>query len=198
MTITKGGPWGLEGVVPAGTPTVSSDRELAESLVPCVLAGGNIHSALGRPVGKTPGEKCMVLPIDGLVVNISFTDGSVQEMMAAGEVVIGRWLRDRHCVIVTNAGLLGDLNIAPRAHPNDGVFDVFTRGEGMSFRERVMARRRARTGIHVPHPHLESRQLTTWEHERHSGEPMWVDGRRIQGWSHVSIRISADRWSVVV
>ena len=198
MTISKGQPWGTEGVVPHGVEVADSDRALALSTEPCQLTAGNIHAALGRPTPKKPGEPCMILPVDALEVVIHRRGGPGASILAAGEVIIGRWQWGRHCVIATNAGVVGDLNIAPRAHPNDGVMDVLTRHAEMRFRERWLARRKARLGTHLPHPNLEYRTSTDLHHDRHGREPLWVDGVRVTSWTSVSIRVRTDRWSVIV
>ena len=76
------------------------------------------------------------------------------------------------------AQYLGDYDVAPRSHPNDGKTDILRVAATMPLRVRIAARRRARTGTHLPHPQLSLSQTaaTTLTFDR----PLvvWVDGRR--------------------
>ena len=56
--------------------------------------------------------------------------------------------------------VLGDRahDVAPRAHPNDGRFDVVEVSAAMPARARLQAWRRLATGTHVPHPDITTRR----------------------------------------
>ena len=78
-----------------------------------------------------------------------------------------------------NAEFIGEWDIAPRGHPNDGRAEVFDVDASMSVRERLAARRRLPTGTHVPHPKIRTRSIRSdvWQFERPL--EVTVDGRRV-------------------
>ena len=198
MTIEKGRDWGVPGVVGADVRAVDDDRELAGSDGTVVLRGGNLHAALGRPEPKTAGRDCTLLPVDALRVEVRRTDGSAMVLTAAGEVVVGSWWDRSGLVIVTNTGQLGAMNITPRAHPNDGRLDILRMDGSMSLRDRLTARRRARTGTHLPHPSLRAESAAAAEVPRSGRQALRVDGARIGDWVSVEVTVVPDRFTVAV
>jgi diacylglycerol kinase family enzyme len=129
-------------------------------------------------------------------------DGSEQHMIASSRVEIGAFLSPigrRRFVCVTNGGIVNGRNLAPRAHPNDGRLDVMTVDATMTFRNRLIARKKAVTGTHLPHPRISVRQDDTFISQK-SGkrERLSVDGIAIKEWSEVFVMIFPDYWQVVV
>lgn len=204
MTIEKARPWGTPITVPEGFLVVSSDAELARlpGGTPLSVTGGDVHRAIGAPTAVAPGQTRTLVEVDALTCVISTTQDRV-EMLAASAIEIGRWLsippRRRRYVCVTNAGVLRGLDVAPRAHPNDGHFDVLSLEARTKPIQRVMARRRARTGDHLPHPDISVRRSTSVRFVRtHPGEALFVDGRRIKDWEEIEIGVAVDYWRVIV
>lgn len=201
MTIRKGEPWGVESTVPADVIDVGSDALLASvGDGTAMLTGGDLHVALGRPPRKAAGESCTIVPIDALVCSIGRSDGSLEERLVASRVEIGSWLRPgARFLCITNTGIVDGLNLAPRAHPNDGHFDVLEIAGTMTLRQRFLARRRARTGTHVPHPlvHL-SRSTSTSIDSSSRGERLMLDGTPVADWKTIDVRIVPDRWRVAI
>lgn len=201
MTIRRGEPWGTGAVVPEDVVMVRGDSALAsiDDKVAIVLSG-DVHDALGRPVVRAVGEACTLVDIDAISCTIEHLDGSVEERLVASSVEAGSWFRPRsRFVCVSNAGLVGGLNLAPRAHPNDARFDVLEISGPMTLRQRIVARRRARTGTHFPHPNVTVTQETSFVLRRESRkERLALDGAIISGWKSVEMRIVPDRWHVVV
>jgi diacylglycerol kinase family enzyme len=128
-------------------------------------------------------------------------DGAEEPIIACAHVVarspwgIGHWLRGR-ILVVMNAEFIGEWDIAPRGHPNDGRVEVVDVDAAMTARERLGARRRLPTGTHVPHPSITTRSVKTgsWQFER----PLDVvaDGRRVARASSLSIDVLADAATV--
>jgi diacylglycerol kinase family enzyme len=117
--------------------------------------------------------------------------------VAASSIIVGDFWRGRH-LIVSNAGWIGNSNVAPRAHPNDGKVEVLTITSQMSLRQRFLARRKMQTGTHLPHPDLSSKQIATQSIVRQNGEKLMIDGRKIDNWASISIRVEPDYWRVLV
>lgn len=207
MTIKPGQAWGRTVPRPPDLVVVHSDVELAMALSqksgsPIGLGGGD----LARTIGVTPSgaASSTIRPtineylIDLLEVRL---DDAEQPIVASAHVVArspwssGRWLRGR-ILVVMNAEFIGDWDIAPRGHPNDGRVEVVDVDASMPARERLAARRRLPTGTHVPHPSIATRSVRTgtWQFERPLD--VVIDGRRVDRASTLSIDVLADAATV--
>ncbi len=128
MTIRKGEAWG-EGVSPPARLTlVGSDHELAALVAadgdePLAVSGGDVFATIGAPEG---GERSHRLPMDVLRLE---ADG-VPHLAVAHVVARARWWRG-HVVAAFNVDHMGKWNVAPRAHPNDGRFDIVEVSQSM-------------------------------------------------------------------
>jgi len=195
VTIRRGEPWGETVDRPAGLRVVDADAGVAEAFhvgaVDAVgLSGGDLYRAVGSPPRRSAMER---LPIDVLEVT---ADG--HEFVAVAHVVARRdWWRGRILAIM-NVDHLGDWNVAPRAHPNDGRFDVVDVDPAMTVRERWQARGRLTAGTHVPHPKISVRTGTemTWSFDR--PYPIQVDGADVLEARELSIAVRPDAFAVVV
>ncbi len=184
MTIRKGESWGEVRRPPDGLRIVTDDSALhdwvnrhrlaGESIREVGLGGGALARTAGggRP-GRFDGD-VLVAPFD--VVHVVADDG--RETWSCSHLVARRsWWRGEVAFAMT-AQYLGDYDVAPRSHPNDGKTDILRVAATMPLRVRIAARRRARTGTHLPHPQLSLSQTaaTTLTFDR----PLvvWVDGRR--------------------
>lgn len=203
MTVEKGQPWGRPGPLPAGAPVVTSDadaRRLAEAArrrgdaVPIVgLRGGDLARTLGAPPdgARLATPEAMTLPLD---LGSVLLDGR-RHWFVAHLVARRSWWRGR-VVAVMNAQWLGRWDVAPRAHPNDGLLDVLDADLGLD--DRLKARRRLPTGSHVPHPDIVQRRTAALQLDLGQPTPIWLDGERIGPARHLSIRVEPDAWSAVV
>jgi hypothetical protein len=204
MTIKKGEGWGMRIPMPSSIRQVKSDAELSQcSRSDFVsLSDGDIHRTLGSPHLVNNDSECTLLPIDALQVHVTAPDGSERVFLAASRVEIGNFLSllgRRRYVCITNGGIVKGRNLTPRAHPNDGRFDVLTIDASMTFRNRLIARNKAVTGTHLPHPHISVRQIDTFTTERLGrGERLSIDGCPVANWSEISVALVADYWQVVV
>ena len=207
MTIKPGEAWGRSVARPPDLLVVESDAALAAALSderrpPIGVGGGDLARTLGVTSTTAPSIATRAtlneFPIDLLEVRL---DGADDPIVACAHVVArspssrGHLLRGR-IVVVMNAEFIGDWDLAPRGHPNDGRAEVLDVDPSMSVRERLAARRRLPTGTHVPHPRIATRSIRTgsWDFER--PREVVVDGRRVGRASTLSVAVVADAASV--
>lgn len=198
MTIEKGQPWGKPGIVPGDIVFAVDDSQV--SAFPGLHVqpiGGNLWKSLGSPPRRKPGDECMELPIDVLRCTVTHP-GGVSSVIAVADVRIGSWFSPDGMTIISNAGIHDDLNIAPRAHPNDGEFDILVLEGSTSLRQRAIARRRAATGTHVPHPTIRVTRGQHFDTQRRRRAELVIDGRPFGSWSSVSVDIVADFMTVLI
>lgn len=203
MTIEKGQPWGHSIVVPTTTRDVDSDWQLARGNRDDIhiLLGGDLHSTLGKPTGITPGQTRTLVQIDAVECTLKNESGT-GSVLASATIEIGRWVsafRRHRFIVLTNGGLLDGSHVAPRAHPNDGCVDVMSINSSMPWRDRVLSKRRARTGAHLPHPHITVNRGDTFTFVReYKREKLLIDGQEMKSWKSVEIKVLPDYWQVIV
>ena len=203
MTIRKGERWGEPGRLPQGAPTASSDHSLRQIVVAAKATGrpvptvGLLGGDLCRTVGGTGNrsrldEGGVVLPIDLCRV---FLDG--EETWFCSHLVARRWLWFGSFAVVMNAQWIGEWDVAPRAHPNDGLADL-TEGR-LPLGDRGEARRRVRSGTHVPHPSLHTARGAHHTLRFPGGVAVWLDGRRVaRRVREIDVEVAPDAFRVVV
>ena len=190
MTIRKGEPWGEEvPAAPADLRITYSDRAVSEGPLdrPVGLAGGDLARTLG---GGAPGRLHTAhvrATVD--LLHITTDAGSFD---AVAHVVLRRsWWRG-DVVLAMNAQFLGPYDVAPRSHPNDGRVDVLRVEPTTPFRARLQARRRARTGTHLPHPQLLFTSTSSWTASFVRPLHVYVDGQRVGRTASVAIHVRPD------
>jgi hypothetical protein len=203
MTIRKGQPWGEPGRLAAGSPVAHTDAELRAVIEAARRAGRPIGTTgvLGGDLCRTVGgpgdpsrlaEGGVVLPIDVARVDI---DGATH-WFCAHLVARRSWWFGR-AVVVMNAQWLGDWDLGPRAHPNDGLLDV-TDGN-LPLTQRREAARRARTATHLPHPALQVRRAASHQFMFDPPLDVWLDGQRVVRRARgVTVTVEPDACHVVV
>lgn len=203
MTIRKGEAWGEPGVLPPGSPVVHSDAELRSLIEKCRsqglalpvvgLLGGDLCRTVGGPGDPARlAEGGVVLPID---VGRAEIDGNTH-WFCAHLVARRHWWWGRMAVAM-NSQWLGGWDLGPRAHPNDGLLDL-TDGN-LPMGDRLEARRRARTGTHVPHPALRVSRRADHKLEFDPPVDVWLDGQRVaRRVRSVVVITEPDAFSVVV
>jgi len=198
--ITRGELWGVPTTRTQADVVVHGDLELASSSTDnrLILNGGDIAHSLGDPQAPAIGASCTEVPIDALRLMITLTNGSTISQIAASHVMIGHWLRGR-LICVSNSGFIGTKNVSPRAHPNDGLFDVLTLHSSMGIQQRFRARQKSILGTHTPHPLVETSRARTIEFlPLFHSETLRIDGRRIRSWGSIHIEIVPDYWRLLV
>lgn len=193
MTIEKGKDWGEAIVVPDNLVVCHTDAEVAGTSTVCVVVAGDLFRCLGSPRAPQPGSPGRMLPVDGLSVTI---DHGTQ-CWALSTVEVGTWWSRAPYVCVSNTGFVGDRNLTPRSHPNDGRFEVVTLTA--SLRQRMQIDRRSRSGTHLPHPQITVSPAQEWTFSRTSrSQQLRIDGAVVDAWTHVSVTIAPDHFAVVI
>ena len=180
MTLLPGEDWGAPGLLPRDAPVVTSDSHLAELVsvdpphrAPAVaLAGGDLCRTLGGrgDVADRLGEKVTLAPIDAAHAVLDGHDAGpfVAHLVARGRAWTGPGL------VIMNAEWMGPWQLAPRAHPGDGLLDILV--GSLSLRERVVGAQRARTGAHLPHPQLSISRQAAVDHSFDEPRRVHLDG----------------------
>ncbi len=205
MTVRRGEPWGATGRAPAGLVTARSNRELSEIVnearqagraVPAVaLRGGDLWRAVGgvEDPHRFDGEVA-ILPVDLLLVEV---DG--RRIWAAAHVIARRGRGWRGPVAAAmNGQYAGRRDVAPRAHPGDGLVDVVQVDPAMTVRERWQAWRRLPLGAHVPHARISTRRVPATVIELPETLAVAADGQRVGRARRLSITVEPDALTVYV
>ena len=193
MTIRKGEQWGSPAVKPAHLVFADDDAVLAQLVARDAagaygVRGGDLHRSLGAPQQRDTTQR---IPIDALHVRLDD-----EELLAVAHVVArNSWWRGP-LLAVLNCPYIGDWDVAPRAHPNDGHFDIVEVRAGMSRRQRLQARRRLPLGTHVPHPEIEVRTADTATWSFDGRREVYVDGVPRCRATRLEIAISPDHFAI--
>lgn len=203
MTIGKNQLWGSPGPLPADGVLVHHDRDIRDAIVAARLTGteiptfGLLGGDLARTCGATGNEarlrtpEAQSLPVDLGEVTI---DG-VTHVFVAHLVARRSWWHGR-VVVAMNAQYIGDWDVAPKSHPNDGRVDVLDGSP--TFSDRLKARTRLATGIHVPHPDINERRVKALDVEFSRRVGVWLDGVQVGRTRTLAIRVVPDAFTVVV
>jgi hypothetical protein len=203
VTIRKGRPWGITAPLPADGVIAASDaaarhivqraRELGTPPPTIGLTGGDLWRTLGAPRGgdeRLRSRAAATFPVD---LGIAVIGGREQCFLA--HALVGTRLRTRGWLAL-NAQWMGELNVGPRAHPNDGLLDVYDWRLGLG--ELMKVRARARQGAHLPHPGIT--QLRTADATVDFGARLhvWLDGERVARTAGITVRVEPDALTIVV
>ena len=197
MTIGRGEAWGELVARPPLVREARDDAELADLLAagaepPVHVVGGDVARTVGaRPPGAR--DEVLALPLDLVDVRL---DGGEPHLVAAH--VIARPPRWRGgelrgpLLAVMNAEFVGERDVAPRGHPNDGRVEALLVDPSMGLRQRLELGRRLRAATHLPHPAVTVRSVrrAAWDFDR----PMVVvaDGRRLGRCRRLEVEVRPD------
>ncbi len=203
MTIRKGEVWGRRAPLPADGVVVRSDAE-ARAVVVAALAerrpiptlgllGGDLCRTLGGlgDAARLHSGEAMTFPVDLGHVTI---DGR-SDVFTAHLIARRSWWFGR-AVAVMNAQWLGDWDLGPRSHPNDGLLDATDGALGLG--DRWAARRRVRTGSHVPHPQLRTVRSGSMSFDFTSPLDVRLDGVAVGRAAHLDVTVQPDALTVVI
>jgi len=196
VTISKGSSYGEPGAkLPEGGVSCANDAA-ARRIVEAARRDGHslpviglVAGDLARTLGGT-GDLNVGYPVDlGQVL----VDGRLNLFVASCVIRSCSW---RRVIAVGNAQWLGDWNLWPRGHPNDGRLDVMD--ARLTAGDLWKVRRRLPTGSHLPHPRIETRRVKaeTLELERPLG--VWLDGERLGEGTTFAFRCVPDALRVVI
>lgn len=204
MTIKRGEAWGEPGVLPDDGVVVGSDAE-ARRVVEAARRAGERPPALGLAGGdlcRTLGGRGDVDRLRSAAVRTPVDLGTVLvdgrlHWFVSHLVVRRSWWRGR-ITAVMNAEYLGRWDVAPRAHPNDGLLDVVDVGADLAVADRVKAWRRLPHGSHVPHPAIRQQRSAAVQLAFDRPMPVWLDGEQMGAATALSVRVEPDALICVV
>lgn len=167
---------------PPDLRVATSDVELAAmladaSMQPVAASAGDVFRTVGaRPVADR--AELLALPLDLVEVSLDDADPivAVAHVLVRSPWRAGGWWRGEALAIM-NAEFVGEFDVAPRGHPNDGRVETFRVGSEMAVRERWEIRRRLPSARHLPNPAIARRSVRsmTWDFDR--PRVAIVDGR---------------------
>lgn len=197
MTISKGADWGETVERPPDLRVATNDHDLAVMLAdgsgqPTAVSGGDVHRTVGaRPLGDR--DELLALPFDLLRVTLDDSESlvAVAHVLARSPWRIGGWWRG-DALAVMNAEFVGDYDVAPRGHPNDGRAETLRVGPEMGLRQRWEVRRRLPSARHLPHPSIATRPIRsmTWDFDR--PQVISADGRKLGLARRLAIEVAPD------
>lgn len=198
----RGETWGEPGTLPSEGVVVQSDAEARRVLeaarragrpYPALgLAGGDLCRTLG---GRGDGARLRSGPAARFAVDVGevLLDGRLHLFVAHVVARDPLWLR---AFVVMNAEWLGGLDLGPRAHPGDGLLDIYE--ARLRPGDLPAVRRRARTGTHLPHPRIGERRAPAVQVGFGRPRWVWLDGERVGRARNLSVRVSPAAAVVVV
>lgn len=197
MTITKGTDWGQPVPRPDELRIAASDAALAALLTdgtdrPVAASGGDLFRTMGsRPIGDR--TELMAFPVDLVEVSL---DGGAASVGVAHVVARLPALRGgpwRGPVLaVMNAEFIGDFDVAPRGHPNDGRVETLVVDEAMTVRQRWASRRRLRNATHLPHPRIATRSVRSKTFDFDVQLRVFVDGVEVGAGRSITVTVRPD------
>jgi hypothetical protein len=202
VTIRKGETWGRPGALPEDGVVVARDHDAADVIgrarregrpFPALgLVGGDLYRTLGGSggAGRLRTHEAMTFPVD---LGEVLVDGRLHFFVAHLVARNRLWTR---AFVVMNAQWLGGLNLGPRAHPNDGLLDVYDARLGLA--DVLKVRARARAGAHLPHPGIKERRVPAAQVGFDRPLTVWLDGMRVGPARGLSVRVDPDALTVVV
>ena len=204
MTIEPGEDWGENAPLRNDAPFFDSDAALRDhverhrrrgaDVPPAGLIGGDLWTTMGAPNGgaeRLRSAAARTAPID--IVSV-LVDGR-QFWFASHLVARKSWWKGT-VLVVLNAEWLGDWDLGPRSHPNDGRVDVYE--TTMSLSQRLKARRRLATGTHLPHPDISSRRVKAFQTTLEPSLDVYLDGVSVGEGKNITVRVEPDALTVTV
>ena len=159
---------------------------------PLGLVGGDLCRTLGGPgdEARLRSPEAVRFLVD---VGEALLDGRLQVFVAH---LVARTRGWSHAVVAMNAQFLGPWVLGPRAHPDDGLLDVYQ--ADLSVADRLRVRSRLRHGAHLPHPGIKERRTPAIQFDLGRPRPVYLDGARWGQARNVSLRVESDALTVVI
>ena len=210
MPIAKGGPYGAPGPLPDDAVVVRSDAEARQAIqgarrerrpLPVLgLLGGDLCRTLGGgrgDAGSERGREHRLRAQGGVCFAVdlgeALLDGRMHLFVAHLVARSRLWTR---AFVAMNAQWLGEWNLGPRAHPNDGLVDTYDCR--LKPGQLLPVRSRLRHGAHLPHPGLTERRAPAVSVELERPLVVRLDGVGVGHAATIAVRVERDALQVVV
>ena len=203
MTIRKGQEWGHFEDRPNDLLVVADDSAAGELItnqtldLESPLKLSIVKSGLSRTLGikKAPLRTDQMLCTKFDVIEANYTP--VDSADATRRCFIGRTFIYQNLIFgqtiaILNTSFVGKRDWAPKAHPNDGKFDVIELDNSMSIRQRLTAFRLMKSGSHLPHPKIRYTQVPEFVFSGERSASMSIEGVRIGAIRHCVFKVLPD------
>jgi diacylglycerol kinase family enzyme len=120
-------------------------------------------------------------------------DGRLQVFVAH---VVARTRGWGHVAAAMNAQFLGQWLVGRKAHPNDGLLDVYQ--ADLSLTDRLKVRPRLRHGEYLPHPRITERRTAAVQVDFDRPRPIYIDGEHWGEARTLSLRVEPDALTVFI
>ncbi|MGQ0744223.1 MAG: hypothetical protein ACT4OS_07815 [Acidimicrobiales bacterium] len=128
-----------------------------------------------------------------LDAGLAHLDGVEHRFVA--HLVVRNWWWGR-AFVVMNSQWLGPWLAAPRAHPGDGLLDIFD--VSLPLGQVAAVKSRIGIGAHLPHPGITERRTQETEIDLGRRYRVYLDGRRVGRARHVGVRVLGEAWSAAI
>lgn len=162
------------------------------------LLGGDLCRTLGGGgAGGDRGGEGRLRSVGGVRFPIdlgeALIDGRMHLFVAHAVARTRLW---RRAFVAMNAQWLGEWNLGPRAHPNDGLLDTFQ--AQLPLAQVFAIRSRAAHGAHLPHPAIREVRAAAVQPEFDRPLPVYLDGEALGPATKLAVRVEPDALVVVV
>jgi len=203
VTIKKGQDWGCLVAKPKDLHLVADDFEASYFLSQHLSVGGApveisiLKSDLARSLGisgANVNKNEMLQTHFDVIETIFLRSGqtSVDRRLFLGHAFIQNGFATGAKVGVLNSSFVGKRNWAPRAHPNDGKFDVVEIEQSISIRQRLKAYSLMRSGSHLPHPKINYRQVVDYSADCINLPRLYIESKLVGTVVQCSFKIMPD------
>jgi len=202
VTVAKGKAWGWSSALPPDGVVVADDGTARRALETARLdgrpwpvlglLGGDLCRTLGGrgDVERLRSPEAVTFPVD---LGEALLDGRLHLFVAHVLAHDRLWAR---VVAAMNAQWRGAWNLGPRAHPNDGLLDVYE--ARLRLTDVAKVRRRLHHGAHLPHPRVKERRVPSVQVELGRSMAVELDGEGVGKARRLSLRVVPDALRVVV
>jgi hypothetical protein len=162
------------------------------------LVGGDLCRTLGGDGGSGDrGGEGRLRSVGGVRFRIDLgqvlLDGRIHFFVAHLVARSRLWTR---AFVAMNAQWLDSWNLGPRAHPGDGLLDVYD--AHLSLTQLPPVRARLHHGAHLPHPGIKERRTAAVQVELERPLPVSLDGTDAGRARRIALRVEPDALLVVV
>jgi len=189
--------WTKEVRRPRTLKIAESDKQIAElyaageSMIGII--GGNLFTSLGGNIG-------LDYPSNSTVTSCSIDIGCVSigddSFYFASTLLVLNLLRPWASTGIVNTQLSNGNRYAPKAHPGDGFMEEIE--SNLDIRQAIIARKKLRSGDHLPHPQLRLKKGKAFTYDSPKGMKLILDSKSIGRYKAFSVKVIPHAIQVIV